>query len=120
MESDKLVSTPGSNTSNGETVDYGLPCGLPEDIRELFSETFTAGWDATHAPEDISARKGTKKKKLMGRESASNYRQKKKAETVELKRRCKAAEDTNDLLQQVLRRCLATIRRLEEMTSKQT
>ena len=119
MESGKLVSTPGSNTNNGETVDDGLPCGLPEDIRELFTETLAASRDAFHAPEDISHRKGTKKK-LTNRESASIYRQRKRAETSELKRRCKAAEDMNGLLQQILSRCMAKIRRLEEMTSKQT
>ena len=117
--SGKLVSKPGSNTKSGKNIDE-LPCEFPTDISELFADTIVPGSDTIHAPEDSSSRNGTRKKKLTNRESASNYRQRKRAETNELKRRCKAAEDMNDLLRQMLRRCMAKIRRLEEATSKQT
>ena len=117
--SGKLVSKPGSNTKSRKNIDE-LPCEFPTDISELFADTIVPGSDTIHAPEDSSSRNGTRKKKLTNRESASNYRQRKRAETNELKRRCKAAEDMNDLLRQMLRRCMAKIRRLEEATSKQT
>jgi len=117
--SGKLVSKPGSNTKSGKNIDE-LPCEFPTDISELFADTIVPYSYTIHAPEDSSSRNGTRKKKLTNRESASNYRQRKRAETNELKRRCKAAEDMNDLLRQMLRRCMAKIRRLEEATSKQT
>ena len=120
--SGELVSKPGSNTKSGKNIDE-LPCEFPTDISELFADTIVPGsykYYPIHAPEDSSSRNGTRKKKLTNRESASNYRQRKRAETNELKRRCKAAEDMNDLLRQMLRRCMAKIRRLEEATSKQT
>ena len=117
--SGELVSKPGSNTNSCQNIDE-LPCEFPTDISELFADTIVPGSDTIHAPEDSSSRNGTRKKKLTNRESASNYRQRKRAETNELKRRCKAAEDMNDLLRQMLRRCMAKIRRLEEATSKQT
>jgi hypothetical protein len=117
--SGKLVSKPGSNTKSGKNIDE-LPCEFPTDISELFADIIAAGSYSIHAPEDSSSRNGTRKKKLTNRESSSNYRQRKMTETNELKRRCKAAEDMNDLLQQMLRRCMAKIRRLEEATSKQT